>query len=223
MSLAALLLDVDNTLVDRAAAYEQYADRLIAAAGVPADRRAELIAIDQGCYRPRRLWAPATLAALPELGWSVDQLRADFESVLPTLLPEPAALKELLARLRPHVRLVACTNGPSGLQRAKLAATGLDTLLDGIVVSGELGRDKPDRAMFDAALHAAGCTPDTALMVGDNPREDIAGAQAIGLRGVWVDAPWRRFVGPPPDGLEPHIVVPDTASFLARLAGAPLA
>lgn len=47
---------------------------------------------------------------------------------------------------------------------------------------------KPHPAIFRQALAALGCGADEALMVGDNPRTDLAGAQRIGARAVWVNA-----------------------------------
>ena len=73
-----------------------------------------------------------------------------------------------------------------------------------------MGASKPDPAIFRAALEAVGCGPDDAVMVGDNPLRDIAGAQQAGLRGVWIDR----------DGGEARGVVPDaTIRELAELAG----
>jgi putative hydrolase of the HAD superfamily len=192
----ALLLDVDNTLVDRAGAYEGYADRLLAAAGADPARRDELIAIDAGCYTPRPQWAARTLAALPGLGWSPERLVDDFERFIVAALSTPAPALPWLKRLSPVVRLVGCTNGPSHLQRGKIVGAGLDAVLDGAAVSGEVGQRKPAAAMFEAALAIAGCAPAEAVMVGDNPEHDVQGAAAAGLRTAWVSGAWERFGDP---------------------------
>lgn len=49
-----------------------------------------------------------------------------------------------------------------------------------------LGIWKPNRAIFEHALDALGVAPHEAVFVGDNPREDILGAQAVGMRGVLI-------------------------------------
>ena len=40
--------------------------------------------------------------------------------------------------------------------------------------------------MFEAALAALEVAPEQALMIGDSPREDIAGAAALGIQTVWL-------------------------------------
>jgi putative hydrolase of the HAD superfamily len=68
----------------------------------------------------------------------------------------------------------------------RLAETGLAPLVDGAVASAELGRAKPDRAIFEHALALAGARAADALHAGDRPEEDVGGALAAGLRAVLV-------------------------------------
>jgi putative hydrolase of the HAD superfamily len=55
------------------------------------------------------------------------------------------------------------------------------------VVSGEVGVGKPDPRIFDLALRLLGASPEEAVMVGDNPTRDVAGAKAAGVTAVWVN------------------------------------
>ncbi|MEU3242048.1 HAD family hydrolase [Streptomyces sp. NPDC006875] len=97
------------------------------------------------------------------------------------------------------------TNGARDIQRAKLAATSLAPLFDGICISGEVGVRKPKRRFFEAAAAECGVTLNAVgWMIGDNPETDMDGAKAAGLRTLWV-ANGRRWV----DGLrEPDVLVP---------------
>ncbi|XP_037092576.1 LOW QUALITY PROTEIN: haloacid dehalogenase-like hydrolase domain-containing protein 2 [Pollicipes pollicipes] len=45
---------------------------------------------------------------------------------------------------------------------------------------------KPSAAFFRAALDGLGCQPEEAVMIGDDARDDVGGAQAVGLAGVLV-------------------------------------
>jgi len=215
----ALLLDVDNTLVDRAAAYEAFAWRLLEKAGLggDAERHARLVAIDAGCYCPRPRWARETEAALPELGWSYIEIWRDFETQVIELMPDPPAIREALGRLKGRVALVACTNGPPKLQNAKIDRAGLRDLLDDAVISGDLGIRKPAEEMFLEAARRAGVDKDDAIMVGDNASHDIAGAQACGIRTAFVDATWTHFGLRLPAGLAPTWTVARTTEFLAMV------
>lgn len=60
-----------------------------------------------------------------------------------------------------------------------VTALGLDPYLSGVMVSVQAGFDKPDPAFFQYALAQAG-NPDQAVMIGDNPTDDMAGAKAVG-------------------------------------------
>ena len=68
--------------------------------------------------------------------------------------------------------------------RAPAASTTRSTA---IVTSAGSGSRKPDPAIFAQALEIAGCGADEALHVGDTVAEDIAGADAAGIRALHLD------------------------------------
>jgi putative hydrolase of the HAD superfamily len=103
-----------------------------------------------------------------------------FEDVLP-------ALDALAAH-----QLAVVTNGPSDLQRRKLAVAGLEARLPLVFISGEVGYGKPDPRIFEHALSKLGIAPDEALMVGDRPNLDVAGARAAGVHAVWLNRDARK-------------------------------
>lgn len=91
-----------------------------------------------------------------------------------------------LEALRP-ARFGVITNGSLEFQLAKIRATGLDTWLDHVIASGELGVAKPDPAIFAEACRVFGVDPADAVYVGDRLHTDAIGAARAGLRGVWID------------------------------------
>ena len=64
---------------------------------------------------------------------------------------------------------------------------GLSPYLDFVVTSAEAGAEKPDAAIFRAALGRATVEPDQAVHVGDQHRSDVMGARAAGLHAVLLD------------------------------------
>jgi HAD superfamily hydrolase (TIGR01549 family) len=56
-----------------------------------------------------------------------------------------------------------------------------------IVTSAIVGWEKPDVRTFRAALDPLGVAPGEALHIGDQPRSDIAGALATGMRAALID------------------------------------
>jgi phosphoglycolate phosphatase-like HAD superfamily hydrolase len=100
------------------------------------------------------------------------------------LEPFPEAIATIRC-LREHgLRVGLLTNGPSSLQRAKLAVTGLTGEFDAVAISEEIGVAKPDREAFRRAAELIGCALAEVAMVGDSPTYDIAGAVAAGLPGA---------------------------------------
>lgn len=87
---------------------------------------------------------------------------------------------------RAGLRLVCVSNWDVSLTEV-LARCDLADAIDDVVTSAGSGYRKPDPAIFNLALDAAGCTPDEAVHVGDTREEDIAGAEAAGIRALLID------------------------------------
>jgi FMN phosphatase YigB (HAD superfamily) len=87
-----------------------------------------------------------------------------FDDTLPVL-------RELKSR---GVRIVVLSN--IGLDiRPLLDRVGVGELLDGVVLSFEVGLVKPDPAIYARALDLLDVPGSRALMVGDSPRDDVGG------------------------------------------------
>lgn len=87
-----------------------------------------------------------------------------------------------LERLARRYTLGALSNGNADIQRV-----GLGHLLSFSINAIEVGRLKPDPAMFEAACERLGFEPDQIVHIGDDPHSDIFGAAQVGLRTVWVN------------------------------------
>ena len=118
----------------------------------------------------------------------VPELVAAFHAVRPQQLTPfpgvPAALREL----RSLVPVAVVTDGAVAGQRAKLSALGLDDAFDAVVLGDGWGRAfrKPHPRPFRTALALLGVEAADAVMIGDRPDKDIAGAARVGVRGIRV-------------------------------------
>jgi putative hydrolase of the HAD superfamily len=101
--------------------------------------------------------------------------------------PEAIPLLDVL-RSR-GVRTGVCSNAPYRARslHEQVAFLGLDTHLDAVTFSVDVGWRKPATRMFDAALHALGTPAGRTVMVGDREATDIAGAHAAGMRAVLIN------------------------------------
>ena len=89
-----------------------------------------------------------------------------------------------LARLRAAgLRLGIVSNGDGRVDQA-LSAAGLREYFDVVIDSSVFGTEKPDPAIFWAALEALDVAPEEALYVGDLYDVDVVGARAAGMDAV---------------------------------------
>jgi HAD superfamily hydrolase (TIGR01509 family) len=68
---------------------------------------------------------------------------------------------------------------------ADLAAHGLADLLDEVVYTSDLPHSKPHASVFREIATRLDVDPATAVMIGDRQIDDVAGAKAAGMRGIW--------------------------------------
>lgn len=155
----------------------QEAAQRMAHADIP-DYEADLVPIYEtllppGLEHPRE--------AAEELAWRFRQASTQRIGLYPGAL-------ELLAKLRKSGRKVLLvSNAQSAYTRPELQMLGLADAFDHILISSEVGRSKPSAEIFRQALELAGCGPDEAVMVGNDPRCDIEGAAAARIGALFLD------------------------------------
>jgi putative hydrolase of the HAD superfamily len=64
---------------------------------------------------------------------------------------------------------------------------GIEPYIDVIVTSGEIGVDKPNPLIFQAALQRAKVNAAEAVLVGDQYKNDILGARGVGMKPILID------------------------------------
>lgn len=111
-------------------------------------------------------------------------VRFYFQTYLKVRRAVPGS-KALLERLKRSVYIAVVTNNRLAEQREKLRACGLDSFIDSLIVSDEVGAIKPDPKIYWAALERIACSPQEAVMVGDSWEMDVLGACRAGIRAVW--------------------------------------
>jgi putative hydrolase of the HAD superfamily len=70
--------------------------------------------------------------------------------------------------------------------REFMSGCSLDKYFTTIVISDEVGINKPDPSIFHLALEETGCHPQDAIFIGDS-EEDIVGANDAGILSVLID------------------------------------
>jgi putative hydrolase of the HAD superfamily len=108
------------------------------------------------------------------------------------------------------VGLGIVTDGLASVQRAKIEALGLESKVDVIVCTDELGPrcSKPSRAGFERALEdLGGIPPGRAAYIGNDTTKDFVAPRLLGMTAIQIVRPGLVRVEPPSPHHAPHIVV----------------
>lgn len=131
-------------------------------------------------------------------------------------------MPQLVRSLSGKVKLGVASNTRShALTEHIVSRLGLGTLIDPLVTSVSAGFRKPSPNVFRALLDAWQLDPAEVAMIGDSRRKDVAGAQRLGMKGVWLRAELRASGGRVlewlPEEVTPDAVADDAPSLLAAL------
>ena len=194
-ALKAVLFDAGNTLLFLD--HDRMADAVGAALGVPLDagrlagaaggaalamERARGVDRDRARVYLEALFTGAGVPAerMTEVGDCLRRLHG--EDHLWCRLA--AGTRDALDRLRAGgLRLGVVSNSDGRVEEA-LVAAGIRDCFDVVIDSALVGVEKPDPAIFRAALAALGVAPADALYIGDLYEVDVVGARAAGMEAV---------------------------------------
>ncbi|OMD84638.1 MULTISPECIES: HAD family hydrolase [Paenibacillus] len=94
---------------------------------------------------------------------------------------------EILQTLRERGKKVfLLSNGQKTFIEAELMMLGILPLFDGIAISSEAGVSKPDPLFYRYLVEHYGANLRSAIMIGNDPRTDIAGALTIGIDSCYI-------------------------------------
>ena len=142
-----------------------YLQALFRLAGVPAGRMPDVERRLHELHREQHLWSGSD----PDIPWALSRLRAA------------------------GWRLGVVSNSDGKVESA-LTAAGLREHFEVVIDSSLVGVEKPDPAIFRAALDRMGVRAAEALYVGDVYEVDVVGARAAGMAVILLD-PDGRYAG----------------------------
>lgn len=191
MTTRVVFLDALDTMVELEPPWIHLAETL----GVEVDERlVNAVRVEMGYYKEHahegrdeqslaQLRSYCAELISRELGREVS-VETMMETIRFSAFPDAAAtLRELRGM---GLKTICVSNWDISLDEV-LERCGLAELLDGVVTSAAIGHRKPDPAVFQAALAIADCEAGEAIHVGDSAEEDVAGANAAGVRAVLID------------------------------------
>lgn len=112
----------------------------------------------------------------------IDRTAQFFRRRSTTHLRTYAGAEELLTGLKSRGgKVILLSNAQRCFTEPELRRLGLWNLFDGIFISSDVGRKKPDPVFFHAALKSWDLQPADCLMIGNDPVCDIGGGMAAGM------------------------------------------
>ncbi|NQT57513.1 MAG: noncanonical pyrimidine nucleotidase, YjjG family [Bacteroidetes bacterium] len=93
---------------------------------------------------------------------------------------------ELLDALYGKIPMAIITNGITETQYGRLETSGIGKYFDPIIISGEVGSQKPDPAIFETLFAKANFhNKEKALIIGDSLTSDMQGGVKFGIDTCW--------------------------------------
>lgn len=224
MRYRALLLDADDTIFDFGAGEMRAISEVIAFAGVDDPHAAEVYSeINRGYWRRLERGEVTTaelrvarfrdFAAAFRVDREAEALADAFVAALSRQRELIPGALETVAEIAARIPVAIVTNGIAEVQHARFDASPIMRHVSALVISGEVGHQKPDPRIVFRALELLGARAEDALLVGDGLQSDIRAAENAG-----VDACWYNPKGlPRPEGARMKYEIEDIRA-LSRIA-----
>nr|MDT0659621.1 HAD-IA family hydrolase [Micromonospora sp. DSM 115978] len=181
-----LLLDLDNTLLDRAGPFRVWAEGFLAEIGAPVGDIDWLLSVDADGLTNRWDVADAIRDRYRLRIPSIDLVDALHDGVVEHTRLDPLVACALRIADDAGWVPVVVSNGTMRQQDTIIRRTGLDRYIADWVISEEAGVSKPNPRIFALAAERTRMRLRGAWVVGDSPEADIGGAAAVGLPSVWL-------------------------------------
>jgi putative hydrolase of the HAD superfamily len=113
------------------------------------------------------------------------QFEDDYVRITPTKTNLFLGSEKVLAYLQKKYSLHIISNGFKESTLTKMEVSGLNPYFSNVIISEDVGINKPDKAIFEYALDKARALKHESIMIGDSIEADIRGAQGFGMKAIY--------------------------------------
>jgi putative hydrolase of the HAD superfamily len=200
-TIKAVIFDIDDTLFDRAKAqrrifdffkrkyadlFESVDDHMLATAFYEADRLAAEFFFADGKKESLREGRFDLFLAMLGLDKSyAAEMTELYLKEYTNSHSEVEGAKAMIEKLSEKYKLGIITNGLAETQYQKLDALNIKDMFQSIIISEEVGIQKPESKIFWEATKALSCNNNECLYVGNSYAGDVMGAGEAGLKACW--------------------------------------
>lgn len=167
-----IFFDIGSTLADESKAYQKRIEEAVAGSDITYQQFYDTM-IEYYCENLRADLEPFKYFGLAKPAW-----HSEYEKLYPET-------KACLKRLKLKFKIGIIANQIIGLKE-RLKRFGISEYVDLVISSAEEGVAKPDLRIFEIAAERAGCAFQNAVMVGDRLDNDIAPANMLGMKTIWI-------------------------------------
>lgn len=195
MSLKAVLFDLDNTILDRKKTFLSYCMFFFEKYSIVNDDTSAdltkwikiLIDMDNEGEMDKTAFFSDLLISFPwKQKTSIDELLTEYRMMFAQLAKPMEGALEALLWFKMHFKTALVTNGETKIQMEKINRLSISHLFDTIVISEQVGYQKPDPRIFNLTLRRLNVSYKEAAYLGDHPLQDMLGAMNVGMRGIWL-------------------------------------
>ena len=104
------------------------------------------------------------------------------------LRPFPETINTLIYLKSQGYRLAVISNGITIKQWEKLVRLNVHSFFDAVITSEEVGKNKPQKLIYDVALRKMNGNPEKSVMIGNKFKEDALGAVNAGMSAILVNS-----------------------------------
>lgn len=147
----------------------------------------------RGNYSPIQLRYKMILEALDNLDIElceecIKYIINEYDDIKKELVCVYDDVFDTLMKLRDRGYILALlTNGDGEFQRNKIKRFNLESYVDKVFISGEMGVDKPKKEAYYMVCSQCKVKPYEACMIGDNYLWEAVAPKEYGLKSIWVN------------------------------------
>lgn len=119
----------------------------------------------------------------PVMG-ALDLYNVYWECMLQNMVLYPYVIPLLNELKHREIKIALLTDLTAHIQHRKIMCLGLESYVDALVTSEEAGKEKPAKEAFALIMNKVGVAYDEMLIIGDDSKKDIKGAENVGMHGI---------------------------------------
>jgi putative hydrolase of the HAD superfamily len=113
------------------------------------------------------------------------QFEDDYVRITPTKTNLFAGTERVLGYLQQKYQLHIISNGFKESTLMKMSVCNLNPYFENVIISEDVGINKPDKRIFEYALSKANASKEESIMIGDSLEADVRGALDFGIKAIY--------------------------------------